>query len=379
MRIIVLGYIVRGPLGGLVWHHLQYVIGLKQMGHEVLFMEDSDDFAGCYNPHTNEVTVDPVYGLHFINDIFKKFDLADHWCYFDAHQNKWYGQNKQKVLSFCDKADMVINISGVNPLREWCLSIPKRIIIDTDPAFTQVKHLTDHKALLLAEAHTHFFSFAENIGKPFCTIPGDGFQWKPTRQPVFLPAWKNTVADRSAKWTTVMQWDSYKEQSYSGNQYGMKSLSFAAFFKLPGFIPTEQFELAIGSPAAPKEDLEKNGWHIINSLIVTQTPATYQDYIALSKAEWSVAKHGYVAAKSGWFSERSTCYLASGKPVLVQDTGFADSIETGKGIFIFKTMEDILNNVNRINADYKMHCTNARKMAAEYFDAEKILLPLVNS
>ena len=379
MRIVVLGYIVRAPLGGLVWHHLQYVLGLKQMGHDVLFLEDSDDFAGCYNPQTNEVTMDPAYGLRFIADVFNKFDMADQWCYFDAHQTKWYGLTKQKALAFCHSADMVINISGVNPLREWCFTIPKRIFIDTDPAFTQIKHLTNDKAMSLAKAHTHYYSFAENIGKPFCTIPEDGFPWKPTRQPVFLPAWKNTDADKTAKWTTVMQWDSYKNQTYNGNQYGMKSLSFAAFNKVPEHLPNEQFELATGSPTVPKEELENYGWHIISSLIPTQTPATYQQYIALSKAEWSVAKHGYVAGKSGWFSERSTCYLASGRPVLVQDTGFSGSIETGKGIFVFNNIADIVENVRRINTDYGEHCKNARKIVQEFFSAEKVLLPLVNS
>ena len=379
MRIVVLGYIVRSPLGGLVWHHLQYVLGLKQMGHDVLFMEDSDDFAGCYNPQANEVTTNPMYGLRFIDDIFNRFDLASGWTYFDAHTGKWYGLGEQKVLAFCDSADLLINVSAVNPLRDWCLKIPKRIFIDTDPAFTQVKNLTDDKAMSLAKAHTHFYSFAENIGKPFCTIPDDGFNWQPTRQPVFLPAWKIDAANKSAKWTTIMQWDSYKEQLYNGARYGMKSLSFGEFIKVPGLIPGEQFELAIGSATAPKIELENYGWHIISSLIVTQTAAAYQEYISLSKAEWSVAKHGYVATKSGWFSERSTCYLATGKPVLVQDTGFTENIQTGKGIFTFSSIEDIVENVNRIITDYDIHCVNARKMIGEYFDAEKVLLPLLHS
>lgn len=379
MRIVVLGYIVRGPLGGLVWHHLQYVLGLKQMGYDVLFLEDSDDFAGCYNPQTNDVTEDSAYGLRFIDAIFKKFGLSDQWCYFDAHQNKWYGLTKQKALAFCHSADMVINISGVNPLREWCLNIPKRIFIDTDPAFTQIKHLTNDKAMSLAKAHTNYYSFAENIGKPFCTIPKDGFLWKPTRQPVFLEAWENTAADKTAKWTTVMQWDSYKERTYNGNHYGMKSLSFAAFSQLPSHLADEQFELAIGSPSAPIAKLQIAGWKTINPLSVTLTAETYQQYIRESKGEFSIAKHGYIVSNSGWFSERSACYLASGKPVIVQDTGFSENLPTGNGLCCFKDMNDIKEHIRSVNSDYAFHCKKAKELAIAYFDGKIVLNSLLNN
>jgi hypothetical protein len=175
MRILVLGYVIKSPLGGLVWSHLQYMIGLKRLGHEVLFLEDSDDFPACYNPDTFLVDTDPAYGLRFIAEVFDAYDLKDQWAYYDAHSGNWYGQSRQAVFPSVQGADVVLNLGAVTPLREWWLGIPVRVLVDTDPAFTQVRHLTEPATHHVARQHTHFFSFAENINTPGCTIPPDGF------------------------------------------------------------------------------------------------------------------------------------------------------------------------------------------------------------
>lgn len=378
MRIAILGYIVRGPLGGLAWHHFQYVLGLKALGHDVLFLEDSDDFPGCYNPETSNVTENPGYGIKFIKELFSTFGLQENWAYFDAHCNNWIGLSRTSVLSFCSKADLVLNISGVNPVRDWWINIPIRVFIDTDPGFTQIKHLTEPAANTLAHHHTHHFSFAENIGKEDCTIPDDHIHWKTTRQPMYVDAWKIAPPLPSAKWTTVMQWDSYKVREYKGQTFGMKSQSFKSFENLPALNPTETFQLALGSDTAPTDELIKKGWHIVSSLIPTKTPWSYQDYIAQSKAEWTVAKHGYITSNSGWFSERTLCYMASGKPVLVQDTGFSKIIETGAGLLGFKTMEEIAEGIARINKDYAFHCQKARLIVNEHFSSDKVLTAMLH-
>lgn len=379
MNIVVLGYIVRGPLGGLAWHHLQYVLALRKLGHTVLFMEDSDDFEGCYNPETAEVNKDPFYGLNFIKELFTHFDLNRNWAYYDAHTNNWYGLSSSYVFSFCAKADLVLNISGVNPVRSWWEKIPCRVLIDTDPGFTQIKHLTDKKAMEFARSHTSYFSFAENMGKKSCSIPFDGLNWQPTRQPVFLESWNVLEPTPFARWTTVMQWDSYSQRTYDGKLFGMKSQTFGEFEKLPGLLCAENFEIAMGSPTAPIERLRKLGWHIINSLIPTKTAWTYQDYIHASKGEFMVAKHGYVSSNSGWFSERSLCYMASGKPVVVQDTGFSSIFPTGNGLIAFNTIEDVLQGIELINSNYNAHCRQARLFVEEYFDSGKVLNHLLHN
>ena len=377
MRIVIVGYIVRGPMGGLVWHHLQYVVGLQQMGHQVLFLEDSDDFAGCYNPETFETSIDPQYGLKFIKNIFDCHNLHDNWAYYDAHTNRWYGQSKKAVLSFCNKADVVINLSGVNPLRDWWTTVPIRILVDTDPAFTQIKHLTDDNAMNRAKAHTHFATFGENFGKKTCTVPDDGFPWQPTRQPLCTKLWKVSEEHSQANWTTVMQWDSYKQGDYAGNVYGMKSLSFKPFISLPILIG-EKLELALGSPNAPREELKKEGWKISDPLAATRSPQAFQNYIANSKGEWSVAKHGYVITRSGWFSERTLNYMASGKPVVIQDTGLSNIIPIGSGVLTFSNVEEAAEQIKRVNADYNFHCKKAREIARDCFNADKVLQSLLS-
>lgn len=377
MRIVVLGYIIRGPLGGLCWHHLQYILGLKHMGHEVLFLEDSDNYASCYNPHTFAISENPLYGLQFIEHLFSSFDLLNNWAYYDAHTENWFGLSKKKVFSFCDNADVILNISGVNPVREWWAHIPSRVFIDTDPAFTQIKILTEPAFKALASVHTTFFSFAENIVNKSCSIPQDGFSWKVTRQPVFIDAWQIAPLLPKAKWTTVMQWDSYKMQQYEGKMYGMKSSSFNDYWNLPEKI-SDSFELAIGSDSAPREKLKQAGWYLSNPLMITLNANTYQQYIQQSKGEWSVAKHGYVITNSGWFSERSAVYLASGRPVVVQDTGFSKIFEIGRGLFSFRSPSEVIAAIEEINQNYPKHCYHAREMAEVYFRADKVLASLLD-
>jgi hypothetical protein len=173
-----------------------------------------------------------------------------------------------------------------------------------------------------------------------------------------------------------MQWESYPSQEYGGVRYGMKSDSFGPYFDLPGKAGSI-FELAMGSPSAPHDLLLRKGWTMRNPLEPTRDPWTYQHYIQQSRAEFSVAKHGYVVSHSGWFSERSAAYLASGRPVLTQETGFSDWLPTGVGIIPFNTFEEALAGIAAINSRYVFHCRSARAIAAEYFDARKVLPPLI--
>ncbi len=282
------------------------------------------------------------------------------------------------MFDFFASTDILLNLSGINPVREWLLQIPKRAFIDTDPAFTQIRHLTDKNAEKLAEKHNYFFTFGENYGFKDCLIPKDGFDWKPTRQPVVLDLWKVTEGKKDAKWTTVMQWDSYRTLEYNGQIFGMKSASFDEYADLPK-MTEEKFELAIGSANAPRECLKSEGWKIINPLVPTQTPWTYQKYIENSKAEWTIAKHGYTSSKSGWFSERSVGYLASGRPVLTEETGFSQFIESGSGLLSFSSKEEALSGIEKINGDYHRHCKAAREITANFFSHEKVLSKLLDS
>jgi hypothetical protein len=369
-----MGYIVRGPLGGLVWHHLQYILGLVKLGHDVYFLEDSDDYESCYDPQTDSMGTDPSFGLQFLNQTLTHFNLSDRWAYFDAHRNNWFGFPNAKEL--CATADVLLNVSGVNPLRSWCESIPRRVFVDTDPAFTQIRHLQDPQAQDLASRHNAFFTFAENFSQTGCAIPDDGFPWQPTRQPIVLDAWKASPGDPNSSWTTVMQWDSYSSREYEGRHYGMKSESFGPYMHLPE-VSGQTFSLAVGSSSAPRSALASHGWKVSNPLEVIGTPFDYQQFISGSKGEFSVAKHGYVTSRSGWFSERSAAYLASGRPVVTEDTGFSKFLPLGKGLFAFSSMSEAVDALETVSANYEEHCRHARRIAEDYFNADLVLSSLL--
>src|SRR5260370_4367375 len=222
LRIIVLGYVVRGPLGGMVTSNLQYLLGLSSLGHDVYFVEDSDDFESCYNPVTMEMGADPTYGLEFAGRALERIGLGDRWAYWDAHTARWLGPSADDILQVCANADVVLNLCGVNPLRPWLRDVPARVFVDEDPAFTQIKHLTNPTARELAKHHTAFLSFGENIGTRRSAIPDDGLPWQPTRQPVVVDAWPVTPAPKPGKFRTVMQSDSYPAVKFHGRRYGLK-------------------------------------------------------------------------------------------------------------------------------------------------------------
>jgi hypothetical protein len=376
LRIVVLGYIIRGPLGGLAWHHLQYVVGLALQGHDVLFLEDSDDYPSCYDPSTNSVGVDATYGLQFASTTFDQIGMSRQWAYFDAHQARWLGPAANVVPRFCAEADIVFNVSGVSAIRPWMESIPIRVLIDTDPAFTQVRHLADVTARNRALAHTSYFTFAESIGQDGCSIPDDGFNWLATRQPVVLGLWPIRSAPSEAAFTTVMQWDSYPAVEYGGRHFGMKSESFDLVATLPKLVDA-RLEIALGGPAKVRSLLAESGWQVVDSLEVTRDPWTYQNYLQNSCGEFGVAKHGYVVSRSGWFSERTACYLASGRPAIVQDTGFSRHLPCGRGLLAFNSLSAACEAIASVQGDYSTHCDAAREVAAEYFDSGTVLLSLI--
>ena len=377
LRIIVLGYLVKGPLAGFAWHHLQYVMGLLALGHDVYFVEDSGDSRWCcYDPSRCVTDADPTYGLKFATDAFALLGLGDRWAYYDFHTNQWHGPCAENVLKVCATADVLLNLGQTNPLRPWLVDIPVRALVDTDPGFTQIRILTEPERRSRALQHTVFFSFGENIGLAGCTVPDAGLPWVATRQPVVLDAWPLTAGPTEGSFSTIMQWDSYPPREYEGQYYGMKSDSFGPYTGLPE-RSSAKFDIALGGNAAPRSQLRAKGWKLSDPVQHTRDLAAYQRYIQHSKGEFSVAKHGYVVSRSGWFSERSAAYLASGRPIVVQDTGFTDWLPSGAGVAAFRNPDEALAGIDAIGRQYAVHCRAAREIAEEYFDARKVLARLV--
>ena len=318
------------------------------------------------------MTADPGYGLAFIADAFGRIGLGDRWAYHDRRTGAWHGRGD--VRAWARDADLVLNLSGVNDVRPW--AVPARVLVDTDPVFTQVRHLTEPDARARAEAHTAFFTFAERWGRPGCTVPDDGLDWQPTRQPVVLDAWPVTPVPHDAPFTTVMQWDSYAERTWAGRTFGMKSASFGPVLDLPSRTDA-RFDLAVGSPSAPRARLAEAGWGVRDPRPPTRDAAAYQRFIRGSLGEFSVAKEGYVSTRSGWFSERTAAYLASGRPAVVEDTGFSDGLPTGLGLHPFGSPDEALAGIEAVRAAPEVHGRAARELAEAHFDSAAVLTSIV--
>jgi hypothetical protein len=361
----------------LAWHHLQYVIGLTQLGYEVAFFEDSgDDEWSCYDPVRRVTDKDPSYGLDWTANLFERMEVPGSWAYFDKHRSRWLGPMSDGGEAYLRSADIVLNLSGSNVLRPWSAMPPVRVLVDTDPAFTQVANLLSAERMSHAKLHNSYFTFGENFGVG-SSIPDDGLPWRATRQPVVLDLWDLGPAPPGGPYTTVMQWNSYPAVEYGGRRFGLKSDSFDEYARLPGEVPV-RLEMAAGG-GAPTADLEAQGWSLVDPLATTRDAWTFQEYLRSSRAEFSVAKHGYVVTNSGWFSERSANYLASGRPVITQETGFSDHIPVGDGLLAFGTPAEAIAAIQSVEGDYARHANAARDTAAQWFDSRKVLRDLMEA
>jgi hypothetical protein len=376
LRIAVGVYVVRGPMGGLSWHYLQYVLGLARLGHDVIAVEDSGDHEWCcYDPTLGTNDTNAAYGLDYARKAYARLDLNERWAYFDAHGEGWCGPAAEHMPAFLRDVDLFINVSGATAMRPWYEEIPHRALIDTDPGFRQIRHLTESADRALAERHTAFFTFGERFGRDGCTVPRDGFRWQPTRQPVVLDAWPTTQMPAAGAFTTIMRWDSYAVRRYESLELGMKSHSFAPYQGLPS-LSTATMEMAVGAPY-PDAELAAQGWRLQDPHQVAPDPWALQEYIANSLGEFTVAKHGYVTTRSGWFSERSAGYLASGRPVITQETGFGELLPTGRGLHAFHDLDTALAAIDAVLSDPQGQGSAAREIAEQHFDSDRILADLV--
>ena len=374
MRIIVTGLVGQYAFGGVAWDYLQFVEGFRRLGHDVFYLEDTETWP--YDPIHETVSADCTYNVGYLRGVMDRLGLGDRWMYRNCPDASYHGVTEADAKRICASAGLFVNVSGCCWLRPEYVAIPRKIFLDSDPMFTQVGLLhAKPEHLERVRLHDAHFSFAENIGQPDCRIPDAGFHWIPTRQPVVLDWWPAAEAPPRDVFTTVMNWVSYKETEYAGEKWGQKDLEFARFADLPRRT-AQPLEVAMGlgpGKKRPTEQLQQQGWRIIEPAEHLPDPWTYRDYLRTSKAEWSVAKEGYVKSRSGWFSCRSACYLALGRPCVLQNTGWSRYYPTGQGLFAFSTIEEALAGIDRVNADYPAQSAAARRLAADQFEAGLVL------
>lgn len=371
LKILCSGYLVRHPVGGHSWHHLQYLIGLKRLGHEVFFFEDHGWPNSCYDPARGEMTSDPGYGLSYLLRLLRPFGLENNWCYL-AQDGASHGMPRERLAQLCRECDVYLNLSGINRILEL-EHCKRRALVDTDPVFTQIG---GHGLAGPFSFYHALFTYGENAHKPGCSMPTGGARWLPTRQPVVPDLWAAEAGDPSAPTTTVINWSAYGDREHEGKVYGQKDREFEPFFALPNDAG-EHMEMAVMAPDSVRERLKSGGWRLADPLEVSRDPWSYQRYLRNSRAEFGVAKHGYVSTRCGWFSDRSSAYLATGRPVVVQDTGFSDFLPCGEGLLAYRTPAEAVAALRRLDDDYGAHRRAARAVAEEYFDARRVLTDLL--
>lgn len=375
MIIIFASAIGRFPIGGNAWSDLQYLLGLRALGHDVFYLEECGLESWVYNWQTEQFTTELDYPTNYVRNCLEPLGFANQWIYRAGDRS--LGMDIDKFSNTCYKADLMI-IRG-SPISVWRdeYNLPqRRIYIDADPGFTQINIAGGNSELGNTIEHCdRLFTIGQRLGAEDCPIPTAGRDWLKTLPPVALPYWK-WVEDDGTYFSSIMQWHSYRPVVYQGVSYGNKDREFLKFIDIPQ-LTKQAFRIAL-SGGFPHE-LFQHGWEVIQGWVASFTPESYQRFVQESRAEFGVAKHGYVATKGGWFSDRSVCYLASGRPILVQDTGLSDWLPLGEGIFTFCDQKEAANGIEAINADYERHRYAARRLAEEYFDSDKVLSSLLEA
>lgn len=366
LKILLSGMVAGDPhQGGASWAVLQYVAGLEDLGHEVMLVE----------PVPAE-SLDPAGA---VASYFRGLPLIEgRAALLGSGTDRTLGLSYPQLLEFSRGADLLLNVSGMLRDEKLLDAIPVRAFLDLDPGFNQVWQLTGSE--MGFDLHTHFATVGVRIGSESCPIPTLGRNWIPTLPPVALPHWPAADAEpeRDAL-TSVGHWRSYGSIEYDGVHYGQRAHSLRQLVQLPQRSEA-RFELALGihpDEVADLRALRENGWNLVNPFEVAGSPAAYAAFVRGSAAELSVAKSGYVASRSGWFSDRSACYLASGRPVVAQDTGFAQLLPAGEGLLAFETTTEAAAAVEEVASDPGRHGRAARSLAEAHLDSRKVLSRLL--
>jgi hypothetical protein len=376
-RLTIAGSIAQKPhQAGHSWQFLQYLLGFRRLGWDVLFVDRLEGDL-CRDAAGRAGSARKSVGLRYLEDLMKRFGLADAWSL--AHDDGSHaGVSREGVLRHVRESELLLNVMGFLTDEEILGAARRRVFLDTDPGFGQM-----WLALGLADVfagHEHHVTIGERIGRDDCTIPECGLAWVTTPQPVVLEEWPAASAPTRDDFTTVARWrGAYGPVDYDGRRYGLRVHEFRKFAALPR-ATAARFELALDIHPAETADLDlldDGGWALVDPAEVGDTADSYRAYIGGSAAEFMVAKGMYVESRSGWFSERSICYLATGRPVLAQDTGLGDLYPVGEGLVAFSTLEEAVGGVEEIRANYARHARAAREIAEAHFDSDKVLGRLV--
>ncbi|MHB8381590.1 MAG: glycosyltransferase [Candidatus Binataceae bacterium] len=374
-RIVVLHLAARYPFAGVVWQLLHHLIGFRDLGFDVYYIEDHRAY--CYDPFEASFTRDPSHNLRMLARVLERYGFGDRWAFLDSVREEYVGMPRERCLDLIRGADAVINLCGATEPREEHRATRCLVYLETDPGTFQVEYARKIAlAREFASAHKLFFTYAANIGAPDCKLPAAGIDWHATRPPVLLEHWRpQSDACEPRAFTTVGTWRNHGSDLEIGGDtyYWSKHVNFQRMLEVARRA-SQPIELATDLGAGPDHDAARAGGFSIAPVIPMSLDIdTYRDYISGSRGEFTVAKDIYARTLSGWFSDRSVCYLAAGRPVVTQRTGFEKLIPEGEGLLGFDSADEAVDAIEKINAGYARHARAAREIAVEYFGAAKLL------
>jgi hypothetical protein len=360
--------------GGEAWVRLSWILGLRRLGFDVHFVERIAP-ATCTGADRMVAEFENSVQRDYFERIVKKFGLEESATLVYGDGEKTSGLPYGELLDVAEESELLVNISGHLDLEPLMARLRRKAYVDLDPGFTQFWHANETFGPRLA-GHDRYFTVGENVGTSRCSIPTGGLAWRSIRPPVTLEDWPVTERSEACRFTTVATWrSSYGPVEYGARRFGLKVHEFRKVIDLPGRTPFE-FEIALDihpNDARDRESLESHGWRIVDPGVAVPDPDAFRQYVRGSDAEFSVAQGIYVDTASGWFSDRTVRYLASGKPALVQDTGFSSNYPVGEGLLAFRTIEEAVAGAELIRRDYETHSRAARALAEEYFDSKSVL------
>jgi hypothetical protein len=376
-KAVVLGLTSKMPFAGIVFLTAQYLVGLHRLGYEVYYVEEHGKMPWLLmGPERQDGA---AVAAAFIAGLMRDFGLeSDHWAFWTPdHPSRCYGLSEHALNGVFRDAAIILNLhGGTVPRPEHCTG-GRLVYVGTDPVEVEVSIESGDQGIIdYLEPHCAFFTWGENHGNPDCGVPiSSRFPFIPTRQPIVMDLWEPFRGGTAGRFTTVANWrQPYRSISYKGEVYHWsKHLEFMKFIDVPRQCDQE-FALALVNVGdEDRQMLESRGWRVDDSASFSFDLGAYQAYIGGSRGEFTVAKDQNVRLRSGWFSDRSASYLACGRPVVTQETGFSNILPTGEGLFGFSTLEDVTEAIGRINADYARHSARAAAIAREYFDYRIVL------
>jgi hypothetical protein len=381
-KIVLLGMMTRMPVSGVVWQTVHYLVGLERLGYDVYYVEAHACSPSAFIYRKDEDGSEQA--ARFLAGVMESFGMAGRWAYQALHaEGRYYGMSEEQLMQLYRSAALIINLhGGTVPLPEH-YATGRLIYVETDPVELQMElHEGRQTTIDFLAPHCAFFTFGENYGQPDCGLPVcNRFPFRPTRQPVVMDFWAANGNGGGETWTTIGNWKQpYRQVTFNGEVYHWsKHYEFLKFLDVPAWTG-QSFELALSSSCGPgdKELLQSKGWRVRSAAPLSDDCDRYRAYISSSRGEFTVAKDQNVRLCSGWFSDRSATYLAAGRPVITQETGFSNVLPTGAGLFAFSTMDDIVAAVESINANYDRHRAAASALAREFFNYDVVLKGMLN-